>query len=112
MKRNNVENMKAEEFLQISSLLSDRTRLAIMAFLAASKEPVSFNSLLQKLELSKGNLSTHLRKLEEGGLVDVTKTFVDRKPLSTYRCSDRGRKDVKEYLESVEKLLKNAFPRK
>ncbi len=82
------------------------------ALLAAAKEAVSFTSIASSLELTKGNLSSHLRKLEEAGLVEVQKDFVDRKPLSTYRCSEDGRKEVKRYLESVERLLKLAFPRK
>jgi DNA-binding transcriptional ArsR family regulator len=90
---------------QTHPLLSDRVRLAIMASLAAASEPLDFNSLLKSLELTKGNLSSHMRKLEEAGLVCVHKEFVGRRPRTTYSCSESGQREVQRYLEQVEKLL-------
>ena len=90
-------------------LLSDRVRLAIMAAVASAGEPVDFNTLLSSLELTKGNLSTHVRKLEEAGLIEVTKAFVGRKPRTTYEVTREGRVAVKKYLEQVEALLKGAL---
>lgn len=89
-------------------LLADRVRLAIMATLVAATKPVDFNTLLEHLDLTKGNLSSHLRKLEDGGLIKVTKSFVDRKPKTTYRCTARGRHAIKQYVERVESILKEA----
>ena len=77
-----------------------------MALLAAEKEVVSFTDLQQRLELTKGNLSSHLRKLEDAGFIEVSKEFVDRKPLTTYRCSATGRDEMKRYLSIVERMLK------
>lgn len=88
------------------ALLTDRVRLAIMATLAASPEPVDFKGLLEVLGLTKGNLASHVRKLEEGGLLQVNKEFVDRKPRTTYRCTDQGRQDVQAYLAQIEAMLK------
>ena len=98
--------MKAQEILQLHPLLSDRVRLAIMAALATSASEVDFSSLLKALELSKGNLSSHLRKLEDAGLIEVKKEFVERKPRSCYRCSSSGRVEVRRYLASLERALK------
>ncbi len=98
--------MGTPSFLKLHPLLGDRVRLTIMAMLSASPDPLSFNELLEELELTKGNLSSHLRKLEDAKLIKVEKEFVDRKPRTTYGCSAEGRKEVKKYLETVESLLK------
>lgn len=87
------------------SLLSDRVRLAIMATLAGVGDPVDFNTLLTSLKLTKGNLSSHVRKLEESGLLKVTKKFVERKPKTTYECTKTGRREVRNYLKKIEALL-------
>ena len=101
--------MKPTDFIHSSHpLLSDRVRLAIMGTLAALSEEVDFNTLLQELNLSKGNLSTHMLKLEESGLVEVKKEFVGRKPRTSYRCSDVGRREVQNYLKQIEQMLKKA----
>jgi DNA-binding HxlR family transcriptional regulator len=89
-----------------SPILADRVRLAIMATLAAAEEPVEFNALLNELQLTKGNLASHIRKLEQAGLLTVNKEFVDRKPRTSYRCTARGYRDLRSYLEQVEALLK------
>lgn len=96
----------ARAFLAAETLLADRVRLAIVATLAASALPVDFNTLLDALDLSKGNLSSHIRKLEEGGLVEVTKSFVDRKPHTTYTCTPRGLRDLEDYLDRLDALLR------
>lgn len=101
----------SSDFLDLHPVLTDRSRLAIMALLAASKEAVSFNELLERLQLTKGNLSSHLRRLEDSGFIEVSKAFVERKPLTTYRCSTTGRVEMKRYLETVERMLKNVIPK-
>jgi DNA-binding transcriptional ArsR family regulator len=98
--------MSTAEFRLLHPVLTERVRLGIMALLAAEKEPVSFKELEHRLGLTKGNLSSHLRKLEEAGFIEVTKDFVDRKPLTTLRCSDEGRRAVKLYLETIERMLR------
>jgi DNA-binding transcriptional ArsR family regulator len=101
--------MKPGEILNLSALLSDRSRLSIMAYLAAAKEPQSFTQLLAALEFSKGNLSSHLRRLEEARLVEVKKEFVERKPLSSYRCSELGRQEMQRYLQGIEQVLRGVL---
>lgn len=98
--------MKAADLLNVNPLLVDRVRLAIMANLALAGGAVEFNTLLQELELTKGNLSTHLRKLEEAELITVHKEFVGRKPRSTYVCTTQGKKEMRSYLSTIEALLK------
>jgi len=100
--------MTAKDFLAANSVLAERARLAIMAILAAADEPVDFSSLLEKLELSKGNLSSHVRKLEEAKLLRVHKEFVDRKPRTTFECTALGRRELRDYLSRLEAMLSAA----
>ncbi|MFH1434466.1 MAG: transcriptional regulator [Pseudomonadota bacterium] len=96
-------------FTSTHALLYDRVRLAIMATLAAVPGPVDFKTLLSSLNLTKGNLASHIRKLEEGKLLVVTKEFVGRKPRTTYHCTGLGLMEVRQYLENVESVLKTTL---
>jgi DNA-binding transcriptional ArsR family regulator len=98
--------MNVSDLLNVNPLLVDRVRLAIMANLALADGPVDFNTLLQELELTKGNLSTHMRKLEEAQLIDIKKEFIGRKPKTTYACTTQGKKEIQDYLATVEAVLK------
>lgn len=91
---------------EVHPLLTDRTRLVIMAALAAEREPLEFLKLARSLGLSKGNLSSHLRKLEEQALVMLKKEFVERKPLTTVTCTAEGRAALSAYLKDLEAMLK------
>lgn len=99
--------MKPVDLMNINPLLADRARLAIMANLSLVGGLVDFNTLLEELQLTKGNLSSHIRKLEEAGLVAVHKEFVDRKPRTTYVCTKKGKTEMQHYLNTIEALLKN-----
>ena len=99
--------MKPSDLLNVNPLLADRVRLAIMANLSLAGGPVDFNTLIEELQLTKGNLSTHLRKLEEAELIKVKKEFVGRKPRSTYVCTASGKKEMFDYLRAIETLLKS-----
>lgn len=102
--------MEAKTLFQMHPLLSDRIRLAAMVTVASSPEPIDFNSLMSKLEVvTKGNLSVHLRKLEDAGLLQVTKEHVDRKPRTTFSCTKLGRAEIKKYLEQVEQVLRGSL---
>ena len=86
-------------------MLVDRVRLAIMTTLSVMDGEVEFLTLLDKLELSKGNLSSHIRKLEDAGLLEVKKEFVNRKSKTTYTCSKEGKGELKRYLAALNNLL-------
>ena len=101
--------MRTPDLMNVNPLLADRIRLAIMANLALAGGPVDFNTLLEELDLTKGNLSTHMRKLEESGLVTVNKEFVGKKPRTTYACTAKGKKEMHHYLSTVEALLKGSL---
>ncbi len=92
--------------MDFNPLLTERARLLIMAALAAVAEGIDFVALVEATKLSKGNLSSHIKKLEDAGFVKVTKEFVDRKPLTRLFCTDHGRSELRAHLAEVERVLK------
>lgn len=98
--------VKPADLMSVNPLLADRARLAIMANLSLAGGPVDFNTLLEELQLTKGNLSSHIRKLEEAELITVHKEFVDRKPRTSYVCTKKGKTEMRYYLSTIEALLK------
>lgn len=75
---------------QIDDVIHGRIRLGIMAYLAGA-EAANFNEIKARLQTTDGNLSVHLRKLEEAGFVAVEKSFVGRKPQTRARMTETGR---------------------
>lgn len=95
------------DFRELDELIHSRPRLAIMSILVeASADEIGFNHLRRRLELTDGNLSTHLRRLEDFGYIGVRKEFVDRKPRSNYFTTSQGYKAFQAYLEQLEKLIR------
>ena len=88
----------------IDDVIHGRLRLGVMAYLSGSGM-ADFNELKASLQASDGNLSVHLRKLEEAAYVAISKTFVGRKPLTRVALTDKGRSAVIAYLDAIEKLL-------
>ena len=75
-----------------------------MAFLAG-RESAGFNELKARLNATDGNLSVHLRKLEDAGYVAIDKSFVGRKPLTRIRLTNGGRDAFVAYLDAIGKLV-------
>lgn len=92
------------DYQQLDDIIHSRIRLAAMAVLV-SVEEAEFTFLRDRVGATDGNISVHLRKLEEAGYIDVRKTFVGRKPLSSYRLTDKGREAFRRYVERLEKFL-------
>jgi DNA-binding MarR family transcriptional regulator len=88
----------------IDEVIHGRLRLGIMAYLA-NVEVASFNELKTALETTQGNLSVHLRKLEEAGYVEIDKSFLNRKPLTRARITEAGRRAFAGYIEALSKLV-------
>jgi len=88
----------------LDDVIHGRVRLGVMAFLSAAGS-AEFSKLKKQLEVTDGNLSVHLKKLEEAGYVAVEKAFVDRKPLTTLRITTQGRTAFKAYLDAISKLV-------
>lgn len=89
---------------KLDDVIHGRLRLGIMAYLADA-EAADFTELKDVLEATQGNLSIHLRKLEEAGYVSIDKSFIDRKPLTRVRLTDGGRSAFAAYLEAIGKLV-------
>jgi DNA-binding MarR family transcriptional regulator len=96
--------MAAFDIGKLDDVIHGRVRLGIMAYLADA-EAADFTELKALLEVTQGNLSVHLRKLEEAGYVGIDKSFVDRKPLTRVRMTPAGRKAFAAYLEAIAKLV-------
>jgi DNA-binding HxlR family transcriptional regulator len=92
------------DFDKIDKTIHERGRLAIMTLLA-SRTGWAFQDLKAELNMSDGNLSTHLKTLYEAGLVLVVKEKLDR-PQSTYALTDRGRTAFTEYLAVLEAIVR------
>ena len=92
---------------RIDEVIHQRTRLAIMAALAAV-ESLDFNELKADLALTDGNLSTHASALERAGYVKVAKTFRGKKPLTTLAMTPKGRKALARYVEALQNILDRA----
>jgi len=89
---------------KIDDVIHGRVRLGIMAYLADA-EAAEFNELKALLQVTQGNLSVHLRKLEDAGYIEIEKSFMGRKPLTRARITAKGRKAFGEYLEALGKLI-------
>ena len=91
----------------IDDVIHGRLRLGIMAYLA-SAEVADFNELKALLQATQGNLSVHLRKLEDAGYVAIEKSFLGRKPLTRIRITASGRKAFAAYLAAMGRLVDSA----
>ena len=80
------------------------SRLMILAHLAAV-ESVDFTFLLNQTKLTRGNLSTHLSRLEEEEYIQVKKEFVDRIPRTLYRLTAAGRKAIQQYRHNMHQVI-------
>ncbi|WP_187263517.1 winged helix-turn-helix domain-containing protein [Pontibacter beigongshangensis] len=96
-----------KEYLEnINKAFESRARLGIMSVLMV-EERVDFNTLKETLQLTDGNLASHLRALEEASYLRVEKQFVGRKPNTTYQATDLGKNAFKEHLNALEQLILN-----
>ena len=78
--------------------------MAIMALLAASPE-LSFTDMRESLSMTDGNLTTHIRTLQEAGYVAVAKSFRNRRPLTTCSLTAAGRKAFTSHINLLEKII-------
>ncbi len=72
-----------------------------------SVDEAEFKFLKEKVNATDGNLSVHLRKLEEAGYITVKKNFIERKPVSRYKITSKGYRAFEAYIQNLENLLKN-----
>ena len=89
----------------INKAFENRIRLGIMSVLLVNDE-VDFNRLKELLEVTDGNLASHLGALEKNKFIEVHKQFVGRKPNTTYSATKQGRNAFTLHLDALEKLIK------
>jgi DNA-binding MarR family transcriptional regulator len=93
-----------EPFLQLDRVIHEKGRLAIMSLLAASPE-LAFTELRDTLEMTDGNVTTHIRTLQEAGYVAVAKSFQNNRPLTTCSMTAAGRKAFADYIALLEQIV-------
>ena len=97
--------MEASSVSRLNAVIHERARLGIMSVLAA--QPVlTFGELKALLDLTDGNLSVHLRILEQAGYVAIEKKFVGRKPQTSVKLSKKGRIAFEHYVEVLEEIVR------
>ncbi len=92
------------DYQQLDDIIHSRIRLAIMALLV-SVESANFVYIREMVKASDGNLSVHIRKLEDMKYVSSIKKFVDRKPVTTFKISELGRRAFEEYVNRLSRLI-------
>ena len=83
-----------------------RVRLGIMSALAVN-DALDFTSLREYLDVTDGNLATHLKKLEKEEFISVDKSFIDNKPNTQYSMTPQGKKAFEEHLSVLEQIIKS-----
>ena len=90
---------------KLNKAFESRIRLGIMSILSVN-ESADFNTMKQLMELTDGNLASHLKALEPLGYIQSVKKFIGRKPNTQYSITEEGRKNFKEHLNALEELIK------
>ncbi|MFT3682411.1 MAG: transcriptional regulator [Ferruginibacter sp.] len=89
----------------LNKIFDSRVRLGIMSALMVNEE-VSFNDLKELLDITDGNLASHLKALEDNGTLKVQKGFIGRKTNTTYMVTKTGEKAFRAHIEALEKMIK------
>ena len=92
-------------FKDLDPILHSQLRLAVMSLLISVKE-AEFTFIREKINATDGNLSVHLKKLEEHNYISVKKEFIERKPVSRYSITEIGRKAFEDYIKKLESIIR------
>ena len=90
----------------LNKAFDSRIRMGVMSTLMMNEE-INFNDLKEMLEVTDGNLATHLLGLEDNGYIKVKKGFIGRKTNTTYKITKAGEKAFRNHLEALEKMIKS-----
>lgn len=88
----------------LNKAFENKVRLGVMAALTVNSK-LSFNDLKELLELTDGNLASHLKALEKSEYISVNKSFIGRKPNTTYKITLSGRVAFELHLKAMEELI-------
>ncbi|MBL7857828.1 MAG: transcriptional regulator [Cyclobacteriaceae bacterium] len=92
-------------FENLDKVLEHRVRLQIMSVLIAN-DSYDFSSLKEMLAVTDGNLATHMKALEKEKYITVSKSFIDRKPSTKYKATERGRNAFRKHIDALETVVK------
>ena len=101
-----VSNEDRGPTIDIDKLIHEPARLVIMAQLYVVEE-ADFIFLMHQTGLTWGNLSSHMSKLEEAGYIEVRKEFLDKKPHTILKLTQRGRDAFTEYRKAIDEVFKD-----
>ena len=99
MKKNPIENL--------NKTFDSRVRLGIMSALMVNAE-INFNDLKELIQVTDGNLASHIKALEDSGYIKVNKGFVGRKTNTVYTATKAGEKAFRAHLDALEQMIKAA----
>ena len=97
--------MNPEPFLRLDRVIHERGRLAIMSLLAATPQ-LSFTEMRDTLNMTDGNITAHVRTLQEAGYIAVTKACQGGRPLTSYSMTSEGRKAFAGYINLLEQIVR------
>jgi DNA-binding transcriptional ArsR family regulator len=103
-KTENIAGIPARSLVEVDRLIHEPARLMIAAILHAV-ESADFLYLLRETGLTKGNLSSHLSRLEEAGYVEIEKTYQGKLPLTICRLTEKGRTAFEAYRKYMKKFV-------
>lgn len=89
----------------LNKIFDSRIRLGIMSALMVNAE-VNFNDLKELLNITDGNLASHIKSLEENGAIKIYKGFIGKKTNTTYAVTKIGEKAFKAHIDALEKMIK------
>jgi DNA-binding MarR family transcriptional regulator len=104
---NENDDVPFERLAELDKLIHEPARLSILTALSSCGQ-ADFPFLRRLTGLTKGNLSSHLSRLEETGLVDVEKHFEDKTPVTTVQLSENGRRTIARYWDDLQALREQA----
>ncbi len=102
--------MNPELFLQLNRVIHEKGRLAIMSALAAAPD-LTFTELRDLLDMTDGNLTTHIRTLQQEGFVSVTKSYQNNRPLTSCALTPVGRKAFAQYIDLLDQIVRQSKPK-
>lgn len=94
-----------EYIVQINKAFESRVRLGIMSILMVN-DSVDFNTIKEMLQVTDGNLASHIAALEKSNFIIINKQFIGKKPQTTYKATLEGRNAFIEHLNALEILIK------
>ena len=104
MARNEIDKEGLQPLAEIDRVIHEPARLLILAYLSVV-ESADFLFLMNQTALTRGNLSSHLSKLEAAGYIEIKKEFVEKIPRTLLRLTEEGRKAFQEYQSSMKQVL-------